>query len=143
MKRGRTTLWPTVLLSLSACQAAGGISSTAAKVAKPGSDPGCQVEQAGRLLRPGVTITQNMVITNDGRSCIWGAALAGGHGANGLSEQPSHGVVELRSTGDGDLYAYRPTPGYVGSDRFGFVLHRDDGYDDPVLVSVSVRAPGP
>lgn len=127
---------------LTSCAKSGGISSTAARGAAPGSDPGCLVGQSGGGLRPGVAAFQTMRVLSDGRSCIWGMGLSG-ISQNGayLSDHPSHGSVRMQTSGDRVVYWYRPTPGYVGDDGFTITLKRDDGYENPLVVGIVVRAP--
>lgn len=100
----------------------------------------CKVKEpfapSGGVVVAATTITMN----NDGNPCwyirrstqsgrVFGVPMR-------LTRQPSHGAVEITVLDKGTRIAYRPIPGFTGTDEFS-VINEMYNVDRPYTVTVS------
>lgn len=88
-------------------------------------EPKSKICRISRNYTPGggAAIPTNIAMSNDGwcsdlRKTMFGSARPFGAKTH-LTTPPSHGDVSITVYDDGTLIAYRPNPGFVGTDRFG------------------------
>lgn len=83
----------------------------------------------------------SIAMANDGAWCqirfhhAWINLLV--QGPLSVEQPPAHGEVIVGSIGYSLRIAYRPAPGFAGSDHFVVRLHGPDPWDIPVAVTVA------
>lgn len=109
------------------------------KAADATANPACHIDAQGIRSRYGENWPTHFQVKNTGEWCPIGLTLDGGpYKSSTLRDSPAHGEVRIINVKTGTYVAYRPTPGYAGSDSFRVALGTGRGDDLMLAASVDV-----